>query len=236
MKKIQTLLLVLPVIFFLSFATAKHLTSREKKIIKVPEPSDICFSKNGNTYIVSDNGYLYQTDGQGKIIRKSSFTGTDFEGVYADEQYVYIMDESARRVHKLDQQKLERVATYDLPYNGARNSGYESITFNEEKKVFVTVSEKNPVTIFEYDKDFRKLNEIPFHKARDISSATWHEGNIWLLSDEDMKVFKLDPNTYKVKDEFSISVINPEGIAFDPAGNLVICSDDRQMLYFFNKP
>ena len=38
---------------------------------KVPEPSDLCFdSKSGNFFVVSDDGILFETDREGKIIRK----------------------------------------------------------------------------------------------------------------------------------------------------------------------
>ncbi|MEO8769406.1 MAG: SdiA-regulated domain-containing protein [Ferruginibacter sp.] len=236
MKKITASLSIIAVLALGSF-TVKKLMFTGKNDIKVPEPSDICLTPSGNgLYIASDEGGLYETDLHGKIIRKSSLVGTDFEGVYSNDNFVFVMDESARKVYKLDHKDLKSVATFELPYNGARNAGFESITFNEKKNVFVTVSEKHPVTIFEYDETFHKVNEVKFNAARDISSATWHDGNIWLLSDEDMKIFRLDPMTYEITEKYSINVLNPEGIAFDKEGKLIICSDDMRKLYYYNKP
>ena len=73
------------------FATPKtHLKIHDKHYINIPEPSDVCLSANKNSiYIVSDQGHLYQTDLQGKVLKQSNLTGDDFEAVYADESFIY---------------------------------------------------------------------------------------------------------------------------------------------------
>ncbi|WP_199117074.1 SdiA-regulated domain-containing protein [Pedobacter sp. ASV28] len=223
--------------FIAATPRAKKIRYVNKISIKVPEPSDICLSADGTKlFIVSDQGYLYETDLQGKILRKSVVEGTDFEGVYADRDFVYVVDETARRVIKVDTKDLKQVAVYETPYSGARNSGVEAITFNQTTGSFILITEKNPIYIFEYDKGFHKINQRKFTGARDVSAATYHDGYLWLLSDEDRKVFKLDPATFEILETFSIDVVNPEGIAFDKDGKMIICGDDTKTLYFFNKP
>lgn len=216
---------------------AKKLRYTHKISIKVPEPSDICLSADGRKlFVVSDQGFLYETDLQGKIIRQSAIEGTDFEGVHADERFVYVADETARRVIKVDAKTLKQVGVYEVPYSGGRNSGVEAITFNPATDSFIMITEKNPIIIFELDKDFRKINQRKFTKARDISAATYHDGHLWLLSDEDRSIFKLNPTTFEIVGSYAINVPNPEGIAFDKDGKLIICGDDTETLYFFNKP
>jgi len=204
--------------------------------LKVPEPSDLALGLSQNLFIVSDNGYLFETDLKGKIIRKAKFSGTDFEGVYATEKGVFVVDESPRKIFLFDPLSLEVKSTFTIPYSGARNKGFESITYNEVKKSFVLITEHDPLVIFELDSMFRMTNQMEWNFASDISSATWHNGFIWLLSDEDMTIFKCDPVTYTPLNKWKINVINPEGISFDPSGNLLILSDDMARLYFFENP
>lgn len=93
---------------------------------------------------------------------------------------------------------------------------------------------KNPVTIIEYNENFQVINQQIFKNIRDISSARWFNGYMYLLSDEDRCVLQCDPSTYEVKQTFHINVTNPEGISFDSSGKLVIAADDIQHLYYFN--
>jgi uncharacterized protein YjiK len=124
-----------------------------------------------------------------------------------------------------------------VPFGGGRNRGYEAITFNNAKNVFVLVVEKDPITLFELDADFKIINEINLSKiARDIAAATFYDNHLWLLSDEDRSIFKLNPTTYEVIGQWLLPVINPEGLAFDKEGNLLVTCDDMQRLYYFNNP
>jgi uncharacterized protein YjiK len=184
-------------------------------------------------YMVSDHGSLYETDLEGNIIRKAPLEGTDFEGVWADENYIYVVDERMRKVYKLDQ-NFNQLNVYTVPYSGARNSCYEGITYNKAKGCFILMVEKSPVTLLELNKDFEVINEVFLKVASDISAATWHGNKLWLLSDEDAKIICLDPNTYKQESSYKINLLNPEGIAFAKDGTLRILSDDMQTIYKYS--
>ncbi len=224
--------------------TAFGLPGKLKKIkplrsvsLRIKEPSDICLSPSGNSfYIVSDNGVLYETDLEGKILRQAKETGYDFEGVYCDDEFIYVADEMTRKVHLYTHDDLKIVKSVRVPYSGGRNHGYESITWNKKKQALILITEDNPTWIFELGKEYNVVNEVKFTRARDISAATWHNGYLWFLSDEDRTVFKVDPDTYGVLDSWQIPVLNPEGITFDKNGQLVIVSDDLGRLYYFNNP
>ena len=58
---------------------------------------------------------------------------------------------------------------------------------------------------------------------------------MYFLSSYDQLIYRVDPNTYEVKEEFKINVSNPEGLAFDKHGKVTITSDDLQRIYFFNQ-
>ncbi len=231
--------LVLVVLLF-SFATKikkntiQKITAQKYINLAVAEPSDIAFdTESGNYFIVSDNGYLSECDTTGKIIRTAHTSGWDFEGVEVVNNAVYVSDESARQVIKYNKQTLEVENTYQLSYNGGRNEGFESLTYNTKKSCFVLISEKNPITIREYNNEFVQLNQYQFTASRDVSSARYFNDAIYLLSDEDRCVLKCDASSYKVLNKQSVNIINPEGICFDNKARMLIAADDIQRLYYF---
>lgn len=223
----------------LAFTKGKPVKLKPERFIsiKVPEPSDICYSEDDNSfYIVSDNGLLFQTDTTGKILQKSPYEGIDFEGVYVKDDKVYVVNETMRKVHRFNKKDLALEETYLQNYSGGRNKGYESITFNEKNGRYVMVTEKDLIYIHEYDENFNRVREFEFSMASDISSVTYYNDFLWFLSDEDMMVFKIDPLNYQVIDKWEIPVLNPEGITFMKNGTMVISADDLERLYYFKNP
>lgn len=204
----------------------------------IPEPSDLCFdAKTNHFFVVSDNGILYETDSDGKILRQKKESNCDYEAVCKDDFFVYAVDETHRNIYAYDLNTLECAKIINVPYQGGRNSGYEAMTFNPIKQNWLLLTEKNPITLFELDSHFTVTNQKDLSAlARDISAATFHEGFLWLLSDEDRTVFKLNPQTYEKLAQWELPLINPEGLAFDSVGNLIITCDDRQRIYYFNNP
>ncbi|MBK8600785.1 MAG: SdiA-regulated domain-containing protein [Flavobacterium sp.] len=205
---------------------------------QIPEPSDLCFdSKSGNFFVVSDDGILFETDKEGKIIRKVKENDADFEAVHVDENNVYAVNERHRKIYVYNRVSLQKTKTITVPFGGGRNRAYEALTFNKEKNTFILVVEKDPITLLELDVNFNIINEIDLSKiARDIAAASFHNGFLWLLSDEDSTVLKLNPTSYEVIEKWKLPVINPEELAFDNDGNLVITCDDMQRIYYFNNP
>lgn len=233
-----TILLLLVVVTPISAQKITKIKPFKKIYLSVPEPSDICLHPNGKTlFIVSDNGYLFETDLEGNVLRKADYKGLDCEGVHADEKFVYVVEEFSRKIRVFDIGTLQLQRTVYLEYNGGRNSAYEAITFNVAKNVFVLFTEKNPIYLFELNQDLQIINEYDLSKiSRDISAATYYQDHLWLLGDEEMTVYKLNPKTYQVLDSWKLPVVNPEGLTFDANGNLLILSDDMQMLYYFKNP
>ena len=233
--------IILGIIFFSLAINAQKINKlkpTKSVAVKIPEPSDICYSSKSNTFfIVSDNGILFETDKDCKVVRKQAQEGTDFEAVYADENFVYAVDESNRTIYKYDITSLKLIKSYSIPYEGARNKGYESFDFNKTTNSYSLITESNPILLFELDKDFKVTNQTDLSKiASDISSARFYNGYLWLLSDEDMMLLKLNPTTYEVISKWSLPVINPEGLAFDKEGNILISCDDMQRVYYFKNP
>lgn len=210
----------------------------KKYKIEVPEPSDIAYSADENSlFVVSDNGYLFETNLDGTVLRKADYSGLDDEAVYATESHVYVVEEFSRKIKMFSLPDLTLEKTVNFPYNGARNKGYEGFTYNKARGVFTLIVEKDPIYVFELNEKLEKINEINLgNMARDISAATYYNDHLYLLSDEDRTVFKLNPKDYSVISKWIIPVINAEGLAFDKSGNLIVASDALQLLYYFNNP
>ena len=202
--------------------------------LDINEPSGIAFNKELSAYyIISDNGYLFQTDLTGKTIHSSSFKGYDFEGITFAKNKIYVSDEMMRKVHVFDL-NLKKINTYQLNYQGGRNKGFESITFIPKKNRFLLITEKEKIFIKTYDLNFKMIDEIIYDDLRDVSAVSYYDGFIYLLSDEDRTIVQMNLNFEEIK-RFEIPIINPEGITFNNKSQMLIVSDNREKLYTFNK-
>lgn len=240
---IQRIRIFLPA-YILAGCVTSNLTIKPESIrpfmshyIEVSEPSGLAYyAPNNSFFIVSDDGELYETTLDGKIIRRSSIVGVDFEDITLTEDTIYVVEERHRIVLVIEPKDLKIIKTIHIPYSGGRNKSFESIAYIPERKKFILITEKDPIYIMEFDRDFRSVNIVRFISARDISSATYFEGHLYLLSDEDRTIFKVSPYDYSVLKAWKIPVINPEGIQFMPDRTLRIVSDDREKMYYFKNP
>jgi len=211
---VSTLLFVAYVSEIGAFETS-YLKIKNKHYINIPEPSDVCLSANKVfLYIVSDQGYLYETDLQGKVARKSNLEGDDFEAVYANEKFIYVVDESDRKIYLVNANTLMLSKTIEMPYKAEINEGVEGITYIPQTKHFLCVTEKNPVLLKEYDENFSLISETKLNIASDVSALQYFNHELYALSDEDHCIIKLD-NNYKALKKWSIKIPNPEGFCFD---------------------
>ena len=206
-----------------------------KHSIQVPEPSDFCLSADGNSlFVVSDDGFVFETDLEGKVIRKADYKGYDCEGIWLKDGLLYVVEEMTRKIAIIETTHFKEIRKVHLPYGGGRNKGYEAITYNEQKGRFLLLTEKDPIYLFELDDQLNIQNEYNLTGlARDISAATWYNGKLYLLSDEDMQIIQLDPENYQVIQRWYVPVINPEGILFKSDQEVWILSDDMQQFFVF---
>lgn len=203
--------------------------------LAIPEPSDICYAAASNTYyVVSDNGFLYETDAKGAILRKADYTGYDFEAVYVEGDKIFVSEERTRLVLEFDRLTLKKTHTYTIPDNGARNKGVESLTFLPSKNAFLAITEKEPKKMMEFTKEWTMSNTTTFQGVSDISAATYYNGALYLLSDEEHCVLRLNDD-YSIAQRYDLPILNPEGLCFQPDGSLLVVSDDLQTLYHFPK-
>jgi uncharacterized protein YjiK len=217
-------------------APQTRMTAKASHRLKVHEPSDLCLTPDGKGfYMVGDEGALHRTDLQGNIVQTADRKGLDFEGVYAQGENLWVLEEMTRRIIQYDPDSLRPIRSLTVPYFGGRNKGFECLTYNPVRKVYVMVTERDPVRIYELDEQFRAVAEYPFPNVADISGATFANGELWLLSDEEAMVYAVNPATYVAHHQWPIKVLNPEGIALTE-DQLYIVSDDMATLYEFTLP
>lgn len=204
--------------------------------IEIHEPSDLAYHTASQTfYVVSDDeGCIAQIDSTGRLVRKSQQLGYDLEALTQRGEQWFWMDEMTRTLGILTSE-FEVVKRIQLSYFGGRNKAFESLVWIEEHEVLLAITERDPIWVWTFNKALEVVNQIELPiKVRDISGATWHNGKIWLLSDEDRTVFECSYPSFTVERAFVIPVINPEGLAFDNSGKLYVCSDDLERLFVFS--
>ncbi|HWB63705.1 MAG TPA: SdiA-regulated domain-containing protein [Chitinophagales bacterium] len=229
-KYIPLLLLVLAC----GFKKIPYLKPYYHHDINLAEPSDICLTATNpsNYYIVSNRGSIAEADSNGKILRQTKYDGSDYESVCMKGGMIYALDESLRRVDVMTEKDFTIKKSIYLHFGGGRNKAFEGLTYIPSAKKFIAVIEK-PAMIYEYSEDFTPLNQLRPKQFSELSSVTYHNNYLWLLSDEDHRVMKVNPDDYSILQSWNVPVINPEGICFDTNGNLLIVSDDMSQLFKF---
>jgi uncharacterized protein YjiK len=227
--------LVCIVIALFGFAADKKVQLRphEHHVIQLDEPSDICLNADGSSfYIVSNRGSIAEIDGNGKILRKTKYDGSDYESICIKDNQLYAIDESYRRVDVLDQADFKLRKSLYLTYMGPRNKGFEALTYIPAEKKFIAVTE-SPVMVYELNEQLQVINQLSPKWFSEISAVTYHNNYLWFLSDSKHEVLQVKIDDYKVVKQYNVPLNNPEGICFDANGNLIIVSDDMGQLFKF---
>ncbi len=225
----------LAVLLFMPSAKIMTVKPTSHTTLRIEQPSGICVGDNGNYFIASNEGTLCEINSMGKVLRSEKL-GMDIEDLCLVDSNLYVMDESLRLVYVLDKTTWKQKASHYINYNGAMNKGFESIAYLPEKKHFVLITEKNPILLMETDENFNVINQVQINGFDDMSSATYYNNQLWLLSDEDHEVIKVNPGDFSVENKWSVPVYNPEGLCFDSDGTMHVLSDDTRRMYNFPNP
>ena len=231
---------LIPVLLLCVFFSAKkhaQLKPYYHHEINIQEPSDICLTSANpsNFYIVSNRGSIAETDSTGKVLRQTKWDGSDYEAICTKDNLIYAMDESMRRIDVISESDFKLKKSVYMNYSGGRNKGVEGLIYLPEQKKFVAVIEK-PGMIIELNEQLQVTSQTLMKQFYELSAVTYHDHFLWLLSDEDHEVMKVNPDDYSIVSRWSIPVVNPEGICFDTSGNLLIVSDDMSTLFKFKIP
>ncbi len=216
----------------------KPLLKAYKKVeLDIKEPSDLCITPDGKTiYAVTDRGKLYSMDTEGQNVTLLAKSKHDLESLTIKNGTLYMVDEGSGNIFIYNALKGELDEVADIKARGEENEGFEGMVYIPERDVYVLVKERNPAVLYVYDADFDQMEATQIKSLDDVSGVTWHDDHLWLLSDENAEVIKVDPDSKEVVARYTIRATNAEGLCFLPNGDLVVASDENATLYYFKLP
>jgi len=206
--------------------------------IPVPEPSglDLSFDEKAFWIVSDQDSKVYLIDSWGRKSKSFEVEGEDLEGItVVTDSTIAIVLERTREVVILDTagNELKRAS---LNLDGDLNSGLEGITYNPKKKNFYVLNEKKPRLLLTLDENLVEQKRDTLNFAKDFSGLFFdgNDNTLWLLSDENQKIYKTDLSG-KVIREYRIKVKQPEGITLNKdRTKIYIVSDITGNLYVFN--
>lgn len=204
--------------------------------IHLNEPSELVSKGSGQFFLLANKAKLYEMNAQGKTGKALPFSGYDIEAACMADGQLCLIDESLRIVYLLDAASGEVMRSYSLHYEGARNLGFEAVCYLQDTQHFLLATEKAPCLFYEYNKEFQQFNQFSVSGIREVSSMTYYQNDLYVLSDEDATVYKVDPKKHVVIEQWRLPMLNPEGICIDDRGHLLVVSDDMNKLFDFQKP
>ena len=233
--KIVTLLFIvfsLPVI-----CTSQSLKPAFAHWLKTSEPSDLCATNTAGEYVMlSEKGSVYIINDKGDILRESPFHGFDLEAVCTDGTNYLVSEESFQQIHVLDGRTLELIRTVPMRHGGGRNEGVEAMVYLPETGHFLLSTEKDPQFFMELDKDLRILQTFTIAGIKEVSALSIINKDLYVLSDENHSLYRVNLTARKIESTYDIPVINPEGLCELPEGKMMIVSDDMAKIFHFQIP
>jgi len=196
------------------------------------EPSDLAFF-DGTLYAVSDkHSKIYELDNDGDVQDVIDVEAQDLEALAVDDDgHFWIGDEADKKIWRVNSDG-ERKESIDVDVDDG-SSGIEGLAFDDDGDILVG-TEKNPVKLIKLDAgsgDQKKDKTLDF--ADDLSAVSFNpdDGHIYVLSDEEHKLFRLDSDFDKIT-SWKLPIEHPEGLAFD-GDTVYIASDSEERLYVF---
>jgi len=240
MKNLLKITLVFLLIFSCTNEKEKNVNFNDLTFLKsiklqIPEPSGITFFNN-SLWIVSDNeSSIFNVDTLGNILNTIPVDGKDLEGITnISDSVIVIVLERDRKVVSLNLSGKE-IQSGTIDITGELNYGLEGIGFNQVKRNFYVLNEKNPQLIIELDENFEELSRKEIQFAKDISGITFDNNKdaFWITSDESNSINFCNHN-FEVIKEYKVNIPQIEGIAIDLVKNrLYVVSDRTESLYIY---
>ncbi len=201
------------------------------------EPSDLAIDETGTIlWTVTNNpDSVYQLDLTGKRVKTLKYAGQDLEGITYDrsDQTLWVAEENRREVVHLDLDG-NVLSRKQLSLTGEVNSGLEGICLDDAGRMFL-LNEKNPGLFIQLDPALSIAAKDTLYFAGDYSGLSYQPGSasFWIVSDQSQRLYRWS-KTLGVLKEYGLPYSKAEGVAFDPATNLVyIVSDLENKLYVY---
>jgi uncharacterized protein YjiK len=213
-------------------------------IVQIPEASGICFSQNSETlFVVEDEGKVYEISRDGAILRQKRIGDYDLEGVACDDVHnrLLLAQEGEDAILVLSQKKLKLTKSIKIKkrFRGEnilrrdKKHGLEGIAIVED---FILLSnQKNPSLLLKVtreDKAKVTILELFKHGHEDIAGLTYHDGYLFMVSDDENLLLKYDIKDKRVIATAKLPQASQEGVAFDNDGYIYIADDAGRVLKY----
>lgn len=235
-------------LFFISISCIvaciqKVSAQSELKLIKtvklaISEPSGITVF-NKHLYIVSDeNGTIYKTNLDGKVLQKIKTNYADLEGITYNPiaENLLVVDESKRNLIELDF-KGNLIKKRNIKGKQKnKNSGLEGVCFDTSKNKIYVLNEKSPKQLLELNLKGEIKNKFELDFSKDVSGICYDENNdnLWVTSDESKAIYQISKKG-KLLNKYKMSIEKMEGIVIY-LNKIYVVSDSLNTLYIFEKP
>jgi len=201
-----------------------------KSAMSVAEPSDISRWPGKENYLVlADKAFLYEYAVDGTQIKRHAFESLDLEAITCSDKYCYVSEETLQRIHVLDVATLEEIHAVQWHHGGGRNEGVEALVWLNESRRLLAATEKDPQFFTLFDESIQPLYSFRVEGIEEVSALTFHQGNVYVLSDEQATIYKLSKDLKKVETQWPVPMINPEGLVFTDDNKVIVLSDDQAL-------
>ncbi len=201
--------------------------------VDFPEPSGLSLSFDNNYLwsVSDDNSRAYLITKTGKTVSTIQTNGDDLEGIcVVDTNLLATICERNREILLVDTLgNVIKSAKLDL--TGDLNKGLEGITINRVNGNYYLLNEKDPGLLIVVDSELNEMQRIVLNFAKDYAAICFTDNNLWIISDEDKKLYKCTL-TGKVLEEYFTGIQQVEGVTVDETNGLIyLVSDIKEMLY-----
>lgn len=226
-----------------------------KTIAKIPEASGICYvDKSDMLIVVNDEGWIYKLTRKGEIKRKFHLGKYDLEGITYDKsndkllvavegrESILVLNRESLEIEK--EIKIQRKYKEVEVLKKSKKAGLEAIAIGENGDIYVSNQSKitynkklkeNASVILKVgslDKKKTKIKEVYNHGYIDIAGMTFHDGYLYMTSDNKNLLIKYDIKNNKTINKVKLPKSSQEGICFDNDKNIYIADDNGQILRY----
>ena len=199
-----------------------------KSALAVAEPSDISKWPGKENYLVlADKSFLYEYAPDGTQIKRHSFESLDLEAITCSDKYCYVSEETLQRIHVLDVATLDEIHAVQWHHGGGRNEGVEALVWLVESRRLLASTEKDPQFFTLFDESVQPLYSFRVEGIEEVSALSYHQGSVYVLSDEQATIYQLSKDLKKVEMQWAVPMINPEGMVFADDNKVIVLSDDQ---------
>lgn len=236
--------ILLVTLLLFTFTTYGVNLSHKREIIlnSVAEPSGITYNPQTELiYIVGDEGYIYECNSSGEVLRSQYLGSFDLEGITynIDNNNLYCLEEKSPRLLEVDIKTLSIITIFSLKSIVKRGTKqFESITYSPKDQIhpgqfFIGSSIKSSksgliTSLVLKNKNVYKANEYKL-PLWDIAGLSYSNNTLLMVSDNKdiLATLNLTSSEYKAYD---ISGSNQEGIATLGDSKILILDEVNKIL------